>query len=74
MLRPRGCNASGHKGWYEVKCSICAKKLYLGDDIVYQCPKCGSKYNLYYCQADAKRLNMKCPFCGSDLVLVVYPT
>ncbi len=71
MLRPRGAWATGHKGWYEVKCSICAKKLYLGDDIVYWCPKCGPKYGIYYCRADAKRLHGKCPFCGTELVLVI---
>jgi len=71
VLRPRGTNASGHRGWYEVKCRICAKKMYIGDDIIYHCPKCAQKYNAYFCLADAKRLHMRCPYCSSELTLVL---
>uniref|UniRef100_A0A7C4H7J8 Uncharacterized protein n=1 Tax=Ignisphaera aggregans TaxID=334771 RepID=A0A7C4H7J8_9CREN len=71
MIKPRGCNASGHKGWIELKCRLCAKKLYIGDDTIYVCPKCGSKYEAYFCIADAKKFHMKCPYCGSDLNLLL---
>jgi len=71
VLKPRGTNAAGHKGWYEVKCRICAKKLYIGDDPVYHCPKCYQKYEAYFCEAHARKLHMKCPYCGSDLRLFI---
>lgn len=66
MLRPRGANSMGHKGWHEFKCAICAKKLYIGDTVTFKCPKCDT----YFCEADAKRLRYRCPYCGSDLVSV----
>uniref|UniRef100_A0A7C5USE8 Uncharacterized protein n=1 Tax=Ignisphaera aggregans TaxID=334771 RepID=A0A7C5USE8_9CREN len=74
MLKPRGCNSSGHKGWYEVKCRICAKKIYLGDDIIYYCPKCAQKYDAYFCLADAKRVYMRCPYCEGELQLFIQTT
>jgi len=72
LIKPRGCNASGHKGWVELKCRICAKKLYIGDDIIYVCPKCSRTQDAYFCIADAKKtIHMKCPYCGSELKLLL---
>lgn len=71
MIRPRGCNASGHRGWYELKCRICAKKLYVGDDVIYHCPKCAKKYEAYFCVADVKKLGRRCPYCNADLVTLI---
>lgn len=71
MIKPRGCNASGHKGWVEVKCRICAKKLYIGDDIIYTCPRCGNVREAHFCISDAKKVQMKCPYCGNDLKLLL---
>lgn len=71
MIKPRGCNSSGHRGWIEVKCRICAKKLYIGDDIIYKCPKCGENLGAYFCIPDAKKVGMHCPYCGNELKLVL---
>ncbi len=71
MLKPRGTNAAGHKGWYEVKCRICAKKLYIGDSIVYHCPKCVQQFEAYFCEAHARKLHYRCPYCGTELKLFI---
>ncbi|MCE4617372.1 MAG: hypothetical protein F7C32_02170 [Desulfurococcales archaeon] len=65
----RGINSSGHKGWFTVYCSICARPLDLTKDVVYTCPSCRDKYEAYFCQADARRLGYRCPYCRRELVL-----
>ncbi|HIP65544.1 MAG TPA: hypothetical protein EYH08_03350 [Pyrodictium sp.] len=64
----KGVNASGHAGWIEVKCRICALKMDVTTDPVYVCPACMEKYEAYFCPADARRLHHRCPFCGRELV------
>jgi len=69
VLSPRGSNAAGHRGWYTVKCRICARKLYIGSDVVYYCPKCHIKYSTYFCEAHSRKLHRRCPYCGTELKL-----
>ncbi len=68
MVKLLGTNSAGHLGWVLKRCNICNRKLVVGNDAVYACPKCGSTANVYYCLADYKRLRGKCPYCKSDLV------
>ncbi|MCS7108052.1 MAG: hypothetical protein RMH77_06300 [Sulfolobales archaeon] len=68
MVKLVGTNSAGHLGWVVKYCSICNRKLVVGNDAIYSCPKCSSVSNLHYCLADYKRLHGKCPHCKSDLV------
>lgn len=70
-IRIRGSNAYGHLGWVTKYCRICNRKLRVGIDVVYKCPKCETKYNAYFCEADKRTLHGKCPYCGTELVPVV---
>ncbi|MEJ2780769.1 hypothetical protein WIW89_07710 [Stygiolobus sp. CP850M] len=70
-IKGRGSTAYGHIGWVQVYCRICNRKLKMGTDIVYKCPKCGKKYRAYFCEADARGLKYRCPYCGSELVQTV---
>ncbi len=70
-IRIRGSNAYGHLGWVTKYCRICNRKLRVGIDVVYKCPKCETKYGAYFCEADKRTLHGKCPYCGSELVPVV---
>ncbi|MGC9105653.1 MAG: hypothetical protein ACP5HQ_04430 [Thermoprotei archaeon] len=69
-IRIRGSNAYGHLGWVTKYCRICNRKIRVGIDVVYKCPKCEKTYNAYFCQADARGLHYRCPYCGSELVPV----
>jgi len=64
----QGVNTAGHKGWVTVRCRLCGRKLDITRDIVYVCPKCRETQNAYFCEAHARKLKYKCPFCGSELV------
>jgi DNA-directed RNA polymerase subunit RPC12/RpoP len=70
-IKGRGSAAYGHIGWVQVYCRICNRKLKMGTDIVYKCPKCEKKYRAYFCEADARGLKYRCPYCGSELVQTV---
>ncbi|MFP3233026.1 MAG: hypothetical protein RXR08_04895 [Sulfolobaceae archaeon] len=70
-IKGRGSTAYGHIGWVQVYCRICNRKLKMGTDIVYKCPKCEKKYMAYFCEADARGLKYRCPYCGSELVQTV---
>ncbi|MEM0015450.1 MAG: hypothetical protein QW281_02015 [Saccharolobus sp.] len=70
-IRIRGTNAYGHLGWLRVYCRICNRKLIIGTDIVYKCPKCEKKYAAYFCEADKRGLKGKCPYCGAELVPIL---
>ena len=65
----KGINAAGHDGWITVKCRVCARILDLTEDITYVCRYCETKYDAYFCPADAKRLRYRCPYCGRELTL-----
>ncbi len=67
----KGVNAMGHIGWVRRKCRICARTLIIGRDMVYHCPKCSKDRDAFFCEADYKRLKGRCPFCGSELKLVI---
>ena len=61
-VRIKGSNAYGHLGWITKYCRICNRKLKVGIDVVYKCPKCEKVYNAYFCEADARGLHHKCPY------------
>jgi phage FluMu protein Com len=50
-VRIKGSNAYGHLGWITKYCRICNRKLKVGIDVVYKCPKCEKVYNAYFCEA-----------------------
>ncbi|MCE4603717.1 MAG: hypothetical protein F7B20_01980 [Aeropyrum sp.] len=74
----QGTNAMGHEGWTRVRCRVCATYMDITGqppggrkiDLVYACPKCARDYNAYFCRADARSLKYRCPFCGSELVVI----
>lgn len=68
-----GVNAGGHKGWVTVKCRLCAREMDITKNIVYYCPKCVSNHRSYFCEADARRLKYKCPYCGHELEVLGMP-
>ncbi len=68
MGRIKGVNAQGHLGWVTVRCRICNRKLDVTKHPVYKCPKCEKKYQAYFCEADARVLHYKCPYCRTPLV------
>lgn len=66
--KAKGINTHGHLGWVTVKCRICAAKLDVTKRLVYRCPQCYvDPVRAYFCEADARRLRYKCPFCGKKL-------
>jgi hypothetical protein len=67
MAKLIGSNAGGNLGWVIKYCKICNKKLVVGVNAIYVCPKCTPTLNTYYCLAEYKRLHGKCPYCRSDL-------
>ncbi len=68
----RGTNAGGHLGWVTKRCSICNRKLVVGKDPIYYCPKCvNAGRNAYFCDSDYRVLHKKCPYCGTELVPVL---
>lgn len=74
-IRIRGSNSYGHVGWLSYKCAICSTTVVVGSpiphrSIAYRCPKDMTKFNAYFCEADARGLKYKCPYCGSDLEMV----
>jgi len=71
MVKLVGANAAGHLGWVTKYCRICGRKLVVGTDAVYSCPKCSSSIDAYYCSADYKKLHGKCPYCKSELTPVM---
>lgn len=70
MVKLLGNNACGHLGWVTKYCSICSRKLVVGSNAIYTCPKCGHTLNAYFCLADYRRLHGKCPYCKSELIPV----
>lgn len=64
-----GVNASGHEGWIRFYCRICNKKMRVGTEPIYFCPKCAQSREAYFCLADYKKLKGKCPYCDSELQL-----
>jgi predicted RNA-binding Zn-ribbon protein involved in translation (DUF1610 family) len=69
-LKIKGTNAHGHIGWFTYYCRICNRRLKIGSDLVYRCPKDEKKLQAYFCEADARGLKFKCPHCGSELELM----
>jgi len=69
--RIKGVNAQGHHGWVSVRCRVCNKKLDTTRNVVFKCPKCATKYDAYFCEADARVLHYRCPFCNEQLVSYV---
>ncbi|MEM1620242.1 MAG: hypothetical protein QXU97_01970 [Fervidicoccaceae archaeon] len=65
--RARGINAMGHLGWVTKKCAVCSIKLDISKRLVYYCDKCSKTLNAFFCEADAKRLRYRCPYCGEKL-------
>ncbi|MGC9148348.1 MAG: hypothetical protein ACP5GI_02755 [Sulfolobales archaeon] len=66
-----GVNTKGHRGWVILRCGICNKKLYVGEDIIYICPNCSKTRKVVFCKACARITHYKCPYCGTELQL--YP-
>ena len=72
MVSLMGTNAGGHLGWLTKRCRICNKKLVVGKDVVYICPKCSKAgRDVCFCPGDYKVLHGKCPYCGSELMPVL---
>ena len=71
MVKLVGANAAGHLGWVTRFCKICSRKLVVGVDAIYVCPKCGHITGAYYCLADYKRLHGKCPYCKNELTPII---
>ncbi len=69
-----GVNAQGHPGWSRVKCRLTARYADVFEEVVYKCPKCTPKLNVYFCADEYKVLHGRCPYCGSELQVVVPPT
>jgi DNA-directed RNA polymerase subunit RPC12/RpoP len=71
----KGTNAHGHMGWVTVRCRVCGRYLSITGqspasrkiEVVYYCPNCAKDYGAYFCQADARMLKYRCPFCGGPL-------
>ncbi len=69
MTYLKGVNAGGHLGWATKRCTVCGRKLIVGKDIIYTCPKCRAKgKEVYFCAGDYRALHGRCPYCGSELV------
>ncbi|HDN75530.1 MAG: hypothetical protein DRO18_00245 [Thermoprotei archaeon] len=69
MVSLLGTNAGGHLGWITKRCVICNRRLIVGKDKIYHCPKCVKLgIQAYFCEADGKVLHGKCPYCGNELV------
>jgi len=66
-----GINAAGHLGWITKRCSICNRRLLVGKEPVYACPKCSKIRGAHFCSGDYKVLHGKCPYCGSELIPVL---
>jgi len=64
-----GVNAQGHLGWVTVKCAVCATKMDVTRRVVYRCPECSKHFDAYFCEADARLLRYKCPYCRERLVV-----
>ncbi len=68
MSTPKGINSGGHLGWATKRCAICNRKLVVGRDQIYYCPKCCRKGdNVYFCSGDYRSLHGRCPYCGEEL-------
>ncbi|PUA33323.1 MAG: hypothetical protein B7O98_02525 [Zestosphaera tikiterensis] len=67
----KGVTAGGHLGWATKRCVVCNRKMVVGKDVVYVCPKCGKGTKIYVCAGDYKALQGKCPYCGTPLTPVV---
>jgi len=67
-----GTNAGGHLGWIQKRCAICNRKLIVGKDRVYQCPRC-VKLGIpaYFCEADYRVVHGRCPYCRTELKPIV---
>ncbi|MEM0020687.1 MAG: hypothetical protein QW039_01265 [Fervidicoccaceae archaeon] len=65
----KGINTHGHLGWVTKRCRICGRLMDVTRQIVYKCPTCEKKYSAYFCEADAKLLHYRCPYCKGQLVL-----
>lgn len=67
-----GTNTRGHKGWVTLRCSICNKKMIVGEEQIYICPKCSvGARKIAFCRACARITHYRCPYCGTELQL--YP-
>ncbi|BCU68348.1 hypothetical protein HS7_17850 [Sulfolobales archaeon HS-7] len=69
-IRMKGTNAYGHSGWLTHKCVICSRSIRVGGTIIYTCPKDAEKLRAYFCEADARNVKYKCPFCGEQLITI----
>ncbi|OYT40310.1 MAG: hypothetical protein B6U89_02490 [Desulfurococcales archaeon ex4484_58] len=68
----KGVNKAGHPGWTRVKCAICNRDLDLfravDEKNVYYCEECVRKgRNAYFCDAHARNLHFRCPYCRNEL-------
>ncbi|MEM0355463.1 MAG: hypothetical protein QXT88_01045 [Desulfurococcaceae archaeon] len=68
----KGVNKAGHRGWSTVYCRICNKKLdiFKAYDLknIYYCEKCRSSgIEAYFCDAHARNLHYRCPYCRNSL-------
>ncbi|RLG81256.1 MAG: hypothetical protein DRO13_01610 [Thermoprotei archaeon] len=68
----KGTSAAGHKGWTRVYCVICNAELDLFKAVdeknVYYCPNCiKNKAEAYFCEAHARNLHYRCPYCRGEL-------
>ena len=66
-----GTNAGGHLGWIVKRCIICNRRLIVGKEVIYTCPKCSKITSAYFCSGDYRALHGRCPFCGSELVPIL---
>ncbi len=63
----KGVNTGGHLGWVTVRCRICNRKLEVTREPVYVCPKCRDSQDAYFCEAHARKVKHRCPYCGTEL-------
>ncbi len=71
MTNLKGITAGGHLGWATKRCVICNRRLVVGKDVIYTCPKCGKTRSVYFCSGDHRALHGRCPYCGTELVPIL---
>jgi len=68
MSTPKGITAGGHLGWATKRCAICNRRMVVGKDVIYYCPKCSKgDEGVYFCSGDHRALHGRCPYCGTEL-------